>query len=346
MLRSLRLALPFVVLCLVAAISARPAHAVGNGQFNVVGNSLNDVQLTLTDAQGNQVQQDDRSTDRGAGYWWFRDVRPGTYTVTVRRNGQTVGQPQQVDIRDDATTSFRVDSSTGAVTTVSSMASRTLDHFSVGMYGGFKGSPYNARVSSTALNSTGSGGLDGGWGLMGFEGRYYFNPAQQLAQAFGARLFVYGSYVHYFGSPRENLFLDLHPTPGKDVGASVDEKGSGILGIGGNLNIAQRLGLGLMLGLHVTRLDVSARANETGGGGQNNTFTESHTVVGPAFGAELFYPVAYLQGVGTLEWMLRGQGLWMPDSSVDGRSNLGFDYHARAEGGVDWSGSTGFRVRF
>ena len=349
MLRSGRHALLFAALLFVFAFSTHEANAVGDARINVSGQSLNEIQLVLTDAQGNEVKQQQNDRDRAAGYWYFRNVPDGTYGLKVlNKNGQlvqpTTPQPRVV-IRDGRTSSYRVDADTGAVTLISSLASSIAAHWSFGPLVGATFSPYNGFVESSALNSSGTTSLDGTWGLFGFEGRYYFNPAQQLAQQ-GLRLFVYGSYVHYFGSSIEKKFLDDHPTPGADVGAGVDQKWTGILGVGANLNIAQRLGLGLMLGAHMTRVETIALADETGGGGANNRFSRGQYVFGPAFAAELFYPICDIQGVGTVEWLARGQVMLMPDTSVDGRSSNNYDYLARGKGGAEGSFQTGFRVMF
>lgn len=331
-----RLLLPVVALVFAAGLSVRPAHAVGDLQINVPGQATNQVTLQVTDDQGQTVKEDNDS-DRAAGIWWFRGKRPGTYTVrTVGANGAIIGQPQTVQVRDGQVARLRIDPATGMAQNLTRPSGGINSGFSVGLLGGAKHTPWDGTVSSRVANTTpGSGDFSEWVGEGGLEGRYYFTPYQ------GLQLFLMGSYIHYFGSPLEKFLADDHPTGGLDTGLGVKERNSMLFGVGTNLNILQRVGIGLMTGLHVTTSRFEVLANETGGNQPNNDLTTYKTQIGPFVGAELFYAM-YCFGM-PVELFLRSTMRWMPDTQFD-RTTAVTTYRAQFDGGPNYDVMTGFRI--
>ena len=167
------------------------------------------------------------------------------------------------------------------------------------------------------------------------EGRRYF---RRLQQQFGARLFLYGTYVEYFGTDKERRDLNFHFGLPNDSGMAIDQKRSIILGVGGRWNIAQRLGFELMVGGHATRTRATALSNEAEGGGPDNRFSSSKTVFGPMVGVGLTYPLWTLATGATVLGMVRWTAMCMRHVDVAGRSPFtGIDYRGRVDG--DWKHS-------
>jgi hypothetical protein len=336
--RKWRALLPALML-IFAAMIVRQAEAAGNAQINVPSQSLNEIQLVITDAQGQTVQPDAQSDDdRRAGIFWLRNRNSGTYTVrTQRRDGTLVGQPQTFQIADGATTRLRLNPTTGMIRDVSRGMGQGMHGFTVGLLGGAKTTPWDGDVSSTANANRGSGDFSQWMGEMGGEVRYYMSPLQ------GFGLYLLGSYIHYFGSPEEKFLVNQHPTAGLDVGLAVEENWSMLFGVGTNLNILQRVGLGIMGGFHVTKMEFSILANESGGGGANNRLTDSKTVIGPWLGAELYYTL-YCLGV-PVDLFMRSTARFMPDMGIDRMTSpFNFNYHGHFDGGANIDVMTGFRI--
>lgn len=338
--------LPAVMMFVIAAAflcaPVKQAHAIATVEVNVTGQSLGETTLQLTDEQGQAVKEDDDS-DKAAGFWRWRNKRPGTYRLQVLRNGVPVGAPQTIQVIDNKTNTFRADSQGGQVTTISSaFAPDVMRQYAVGVYGGWKHTPWDGTISSTVANTTpASGDLDDNFGMIGFEGRYYLSPVQQRMQALGAGLFITGTYIHYMTGGLDRLFGSHHiPVPGDDVGVGVDERWSFLLGLGKEFNLYQRLGIALMVGAHMTRADITALADE----GQGERYRQSRTLFGPFIGAELFYRIGAFYSLPVV-LALQTRMMWMPDTTLSANSN-NFAYHAEVDGGPNVNVMAGLRVAF
>jgi hypothetical protein len=328
---------------IICAFGAERAYAVGDLYLKTTGPGQSQVTLSLTDPQGQPVPAA-RDEDGRGDVTHVRDLPAGTYRATVTVDGQTK-PPQEIVVRDNQVNSYTVDRRTGLIALAAvPLQQQQLGRFSVGAFGGFKRTPYDGEITSSALGSFDSGDLSDTLGEGGVEFRYYL-PRSQIAQL-GADLFVLGTYMHYFGGPQARYFGDRHaPVPGNDVGVSFEEKNSFRLGIGASLNVLQRAGIGLMLGAHWTRVEVAALGNEFPVG-NNNSFSHSQTLRGPFLAFEAFYTLAWLQGIGPLQAALRTTLLWMPDVEARGTSSLNFDYSGRAVGGTQVEVLSGLRLLF
>jgi hypothetical protein len=331
-----------LIMCAVG-FDVRPAHAVGDIYLRTTGPGTQEVTLSITDPAGAPVPAV-RDEDSRPEVTHIRDLPPGTYKVTVTSGG-VAKPPQDLVVRDNQVNSYTVDRDTGLIAAAPvPQQQRQRGRFSAGILGGIKRTPYDGEVTSSALASRDSGDLDDTIGNLGVEGRYYF-PRSQIAQL-GADLFIAGTYMHYMGGGKSKYFGDRHaPVPGNDVGASVEEKYSIMLGVGASLNILQRVGVGLILGAHMTKVDVAALGNEFPVG-NDNKFKNSDNVFGPFLAAEAFYTLGWLQGIGPVQAALRTTLKWMPDVDARGTSSLNFDYNATAEGGVQYEGQLGLRILF
>jgi len=346
MLGSLRYAaLLFVAVAAVMLAPTKSALAVATVQVQVTGQALNEVTLQITDAQGQAVKEDDDS-DRAAGLWWFRNKRPGTYTIQVLRNGRPVGAPQRVTVEDNKTNIFRASGGTGAVSMASAMAPYMTPRYSIGLFGGFSRTPFDGMISSTAGGFADTGNLDDTIGTFGVEGRYYLSPTQQRSQALGTGLFLTGMWLYYASDGLDRYFGNRHPGAANDVGAGIDPRWSFLLGVGKEYNVMQQVGLALMLGAHLTRTDVTAQFDETGGGGPLVRTTKTRTMIGPWLGAELAFGLAALTSL-PVQLVLQTRAMWMPDSDVNTQSSFtNWDYRADVDGGIQVQGLLGLRGRF
>lgn len=346
MLKSVKVAvILFVFASVLALASTKDAYAVATVQVQVTGQALGEVTLRVTDDQGQTVKEDDDS-DRRGGLWWFRNKRPGTYTVQVLRNGTAVGTPQRLVVEDNKTSTFRADAETGGVTIASSASPYMTPRFSVGVLGGGNWTPYDGSIRSTAGAFSNSGSLDDTFATFGLEGRVYLSPSQQRASAIGAGLFFTGTWLHYATGGLDRLFGNQHPGAANDVGAGIDPMWSLMLGVGKDFNIYQQVGLALMLGAHMTRAEVSALVDETGGGGPSIRTSKTRNLFGPFAGAELSYGLSAFTAF-PVQLFLQGRLLWQPDSDVSTRSPFtGWDYRADVDGGLQVQGLAGIRAQF
>ena len=321
----------------------RPAHAVGDIYLRTTGPGTAEVTLSITDPAGAPVPAV-RDEDGRPEVTHIRDLRPGTYKVTVTSGG-VAKPPQDLVVRDNQVNSYTVDRQTGLIAAAPvPQQQRQRGRFSAGILGGIKRTPYDGDISSNALGLRSSSDLSETIGDAGLEFRYYL-PRGPIAQL-GADLFIAGTYIHYFGGPFSRYFANFHaPVPGNDAGVSIEEKNSLQLGVGASLNILQRLGIGLIIGAHMTSVDVEALGNEFPVG-NDNRFRNSETVFGPFLAAEVFYTLGWLQGIGPVQAALRTTLKWMPDVEARGTSSLNFDYLGRAEGGLQVGGQAGLRILF
>jgi len=339
------LAALFVCGLMLALASANDAQAVATVQVQVTGQALGEVTLRVTDEQGQTVKEDEDS-DRSGGLWWFRNKRPGTYTVQVLRNGTAVGTPQRVTVEDNKTSTFRANAGTGAVTVASAASPYMTPRFSVGLMGGINATPYDGSIQSTAGAFTDSGGLDDTFAAFGLEGRVYLSPSQQRASALGAGLFLTGTWLHYATGGLDRYFGNRHPGASNDVGAGIDPLWSFMFGIGKEMNIYQQTGLALMLGAHMTRAEVSALVDETGGGGSLIRASKTRNLFGPFAGAELSYGLSAFTML-PIQLFVQGRLLLQPDSDVSTSSAFtGWDYRAEVDGGLQFQGLAGIRATF
>lgn len=337
-------ALAIAIACLCAPV--RPAHALATLEVNVAGQSLGEVTLQITDEQGTVVKEDKKSR-RAAGFWIFDGVRPGKYRVEVRRKGALVGTPSVIEVEDNKTNTFRANAQSGAVTTVSSAFTPSINNrFSATAFVGWTGTPWDAVVTSQALASQDSGSLHDSVPFLGLEGRYNLSPTQQRMQALGAGLFITGTFMHYLGGGLDSYFGDRHPPTGQDdIGAGMNERWSLMLGFGKRFNPWQKVGLALMIGAHMTQADVGLLVNESGGGGADEQMRITKYLFGPFVGAEVALPLAYLQTL-PLQLVLQTRLLWMPDVSFSRASSTGRDYHLALSGGLQYLMLLGLRVPF
>lgn len=333
-----RVLLP-VLAVFILGIGIRPAFAVGDLYLKTTGPGPQQVTLDISSALGKPTPPDE---DRRADVTHIRDLQPGTYNVVVSVDGEKKA-PQQITVRDGKVNSYTVDRRTGIIAAAPVPPQQQSSRFSVGFLGGIKRTPFNADVTSFSLNSQDSGDLEDTIGVYGIEARYYLG---RRMQQLGAEMFLFGTYLHYTGGPLARLFGDRHPTPGADVGADVEERDSLNFGFGINLNVLQRLGLGLMIGGHATRVAAAVLADESGGGGVSNRFTNRETVFGPLVAVELFYTLGWLQAIGPVQLALRSTFKYLPGVDVHGVSTTNRDYDGRINGGVQTEVLAGLRFLF
>jgi hypothetical protein len=343
--RITNVALAAIGLLLVYGVPVAPASAAGGVGINVVGASPNEITLQLVSPQGNVVTAPQSESDRRRGFWVWSGLNPGRYTVRTLRNGQPVGQDQQVDVRDNETAFLAYDVRTGMIRPVSRGASMAMSPLSVGVMGGWKFVDVDATATRTGVAETGRGVIEGDMASYGAELRYELNPAQQIAQGLGAGLFVMGSVLAYTGHGQSNRFLNTEAAAGNEVGGRVSERYGGQLGIGLRFNPMQRLGLALMAGAHFTRTAYSILDDQTPGGGRNNVITENKWVVGPWVGAELSTPVSVMQNYGPLELFVRGQMQHMPSHNMTAQTQpFNFTTRTDFDSSQNWGLLAGVRI--
>jgi hypothetical protein len=300
------------------------AYAVDNGRIQVTVPSIGQTSLKLFDAGGIQVPSGPDATT-------FTDLKPGAYTLRAERDGKA--SETKVPVEEDKTCMVKVDekgdSKLVRCVAMALVAQQQQSPWTFGVLGGWKQTPFDTRLNTSFGN--GSADLEEEGTSLALEARYNFRQRQQQL---GARMFLYGTYVHYFGTDLERLFLNVHPTPAQDTGVSTEEKNALHLGVGSRWNLAQRLGLELMLGAHATRVKGGITTLESQGGGTDLRFQRTKTLYGPMLALGLTYPLWTMQNGHPLNGVFRWTRTWMPDFSVTGSSAFsGGTYDARVNGG-------------
>ncbi len=315
--------------CLGALVLAAgwisPAWAVDNGRIQVTVPSIGQTSLKLFDPGGIQVPSAPDATT-------FTGLKPGPYTLRTERDGKA--SETKVPVEEDKTCMVKVDdkgdSELVRCVAMALLGQQQQSPWTFGVLGGWKKTPFDTRLNTTFGN--GDADLEEGGGSLALEARYNFRKRQQNL---GAQMFLYGTYVHYFGTDLERLFLNVHPLAALDTGAAAEEKNALQLGVGSRWNIAQRLGLELMLGVHATRVKGSIITLESQGGGTDLRFDRTKTLFGPTLGLGLTYPLRTMKNGHPLNGVFRWTRAWMPDFSVSGSSAFsGGNYDARINGGA------------
>lgn len=213
-------------------------------------------------------------------------------------------------------------------------------NFTIGALGGFARTPYDGRVTSTALAADESGGLGDTVGFAGFDARLYLRAIRQLGLVdqlalYTPNLFLQFQYLHYFNNQRRNLFALLHNAVTNDTGLSVEEKHALRFLLGTTFALRPDLGFSLMAGAQMMRSEITGISRETvGGGAEDQVFRRNKTTWSPFVGLELAYALA-LGGDLNAQIFLAAGAAWMGDSRVSGTSsNFGFDYDFKVEGGI------------
>ena len=301
------------------------AFAVDNGRIQVNVPSIGQTSLKLFDTLGAAMPSSDPTT--------FANLKPGGYTLRSERDGKV--SETKVAVEENQTCMVKVDdkgdSELVRCLPVALVGQQQQRPWTFGVLGGWKETPFDTRLNTTFGN--GSADLEESGGSLALEARYNFRRRQQNL---GAEMFLYGTYVHYFGTDLERLFLDVHGAPGNlDTGAGAEEKNALQVGVGGHWNLAQRLGMELMLGAHATRVKGSVVTLESQGGGTDLRFSRNKTLVGPMLALGLTYPLLTMQNGHPLNGVFRWTRTWMPDFNVSGSSAFsGGNYDARINGGA------------
>jgi hypothetical protein len=313
----------------MASVSA--ALALSNVEVVPTGARAGETRLNLLDSGGKPVTPDAGNPNR------YSNIPSGRYATEVVVGGKPVGSRSSVNL-DDGNNRLRVDSVTGAVEVIRQIVflqQQQQSAWGFGLYGGWKRMPYDGEFSRASPPNGGSTDLDtDGW-LLALEARYYWRRQQQTL---GAQLFLYGTYVEYFGTDEQRRFLDIHPTPGNDSGLGIKEKRSVLYGLGGRWNLAQQVGFELMLGGHTTWVRGEGFSDESCCGSTDVRFSRDKTLWGPMVAVGLTYPLFKLASGRPVTGFARWTALHMDDFEATGRSPaFGFDYRARFNGG--WNNS-------
>jgi hypothetical protein len=277
--RSFRLTLPLLLFIMTAWLPAE-VHAVANGSVSVIAPPA--VKLSLLSKSNNTV------VAAGDGELVAKDLAPGTYTVSTQV-GSEPAKTSDIVVETDKDCRYQVDTDTGKAERIRCIGLLVMAQqqypWTFGLLAGWKQTPFNARLDTTFGN--GDTELEEDGYSLSLEARYNFRRRQQ---SLGANLFLYGAYVHYFGTEAERLFLNDHVAdPALDTGAGVEEHNALHLGIGSHWNIAQRLGFELMLGVHATRVTGTLTTLESQGGGSDLVFKRDKTLLGPMLALGLTY---------------------------------------------------------
>lgn len=310
---------------LLALGVAAPALAVDNGRLQVTVPSLGQTSLKLFGPGGAQVPPGPDATT-------FTGLAPGVYTLHVERDGKT--SETRVPMEEDQTCLVRVDdkgdSELVRCLPLALVGQQQQQPWTIGLLGGWKNTPFDTRLNTDFGNGTAD--LEEGGGSLALEARYNFRLRQQ---DLGALMFLYGTYVHYFGTDLERLFLDVHGAPALDTGVSAEEKNALQLGFGSRWNLAQRLGIELMLGVHATRVEGGITTLESQGGGTDLHFSRTKTLYGPMLALGLSYPMLTLANGRPLNGTFRWTRTWLPDFCLSGSSAFsGGTYDACIDGGA------------
>lgn len=299
-----------------------PAWAVDNGRIQVTVPSFGQTSLKLFDAGGGQVPSAPDAT-------LFTNLKPGPYTLRVERDGKTSETP--VPVEEDKTCMVKVDDKGDSELVRClplALVGQQQNPWTFGVLGGWKKTPFNSSLNTTFGN--GSDDLEEDGASLALEARYNLN--QRIK---GARLFMFGTYMQYFGTDLQRLFLNLHPTPALDTGTGAEEKNALHLGVGSRWNVAQRVGMELMLGAHATRVKGSILTLESQGGGTDLSFQRTKTLYGPLLALGMTYPLWTMKNGRPLNGVFRWTRTWMPGFNVSGNSAFsGGNYDARIKGGA------------
>lgn len=313
-----------VIALLLALGTATPAMAVDNGRIQVDVPPVGETSLKLFGPTGTQVSP-------GTDPTTFTDLAPGAYTLRAERDGKVSETP--VPVEEDKTCLVKVDEQGDSellrCVALVLLGQQQQQPWTFGVLGGWKETPFDTNLTTTF--GSGSADLEEDGGSLALEARYNFRKRQQYL---GAQLFLYGTYVHYFGMDVQRMFLNVHPTAAMDTGAYADEDYAVHLGLGSRWNLAQRLGMELMLGIHITRLESHLTTLESQGGGRDLQFSRDKHDTGPMLGLGLTYPLLKLPNGHPLNGTFRWTRTWLSDISVSGASSYsGGSYHSRVDGG-------------
>lgn len=312
-----------VALLLTLGVAA-PALAVDNGRIQVTVPSVGETSLKLFGPGGTEVSP-------GAEPATYTDLAAGAYTLRTEREGKV--SETRIPVEEDKTCLVKVDD-TGDTELLRCVALVLLGQqqqqpWTFGVLGGWKETPFDSQLTTSF--GSGSVNLEEDGGSLALEARYNFRRQQQL----GARLFLYGTYMHYFGTDVERMFLNVHPTSAMDTGVYVDEDYALHLGIGSRWNLAQRLGLELMLGAHITRVESHLTTLESQGGGTDLRFRRNKNDAGPMMALGLTYPLMKLPNGRPLNGTFRWTRTWLSDINISGASAYsGGQYESRVDGGA------------
>ena len=322
---------------LLGLAAASAALAVSNVEVTPTGPRASETTIRLFDSGGKPVTSDAGNPNR------YSNLPTGSYSAETVVGGKQVGQRTTVRL-DDGDNQLRVDSTTGAIEVIRRLARRQQqqqDGFGFGIFGGWKQTPFDGTLSSTALGQSGSTDLKTDAGNLTLEGRYHFRALPQIR----ARPFIFGGYTEYFGANEEKRYLDFHPTPGMDSGIGIDEKHSWTLGLGARWNLTEQVGLEFMVGGHATRTRVSALSNESCCGGIDNRISRTDYLKGAMLGVGLSYQLGRFASGRPITGIARYTAMHMDDIDVRGMSaTFPFDYAARVNGG--WNHSVQFGLTF
>ena len=309
---------------LLGITAASTIYAGATVKVTPTGARADETALRLVDSYGAPLAAD--PGDRNS----FTDLPPGIYLAQVFVGDRPAG-PQTTIGLEQGESEIRI-AAAGVTEVKPPIAQRQQQlmmqaAWSFGVLGGWKWTPYDMTFTSNIFGANARTGAEETAGALAAEVRYNFSRRQQNL---GARLFLFGTYIHYFGTDAERRFVNLHPTPGLDTGGRIEEKRSFGFGLGAHWNIAQRVGFELLLGAAATRLEFAALSNESGGGGGDVRIPRRATEWGPLIALGLTYPV-FQAVTGTA----RLYAMRMGDQDVAGRSPLVpvWDYAARFHGG-------------
>lgn len=313
-----------VVALLLTLGAATPALAVDNGQIQVDVPPVGETSLKLFGPTGAEVAPGSVPTT-------FKDLAPGAYTLRTERDGKV--SETSVPVEEDKTCLVKVDEKGDSellrCVALVLLGQQQQQPWTFGVLGGWKETPFDTQLATTF--GSGSADLEEDGGSLALEARYNFRQRQQYL---GAKLFLYGTYVHYFGTDVERMFLNIHPTTAMDTGVYVDEDYALHFGIGSRWNLAQRVGLELMLGAHITRVESHLTTLESQGGGTDLRFRRNKNDAGPMVALGLTYPLMKLPNGHPLNGTFRWTRTWLSDINVSGASSYsGGSYESRVDGG-------------
>ncbi len=315
----------FLAAALLALGAAAPALAVDNGRIQVTVPSVGQTSLKLFAPSGSIVPSGpDAST--------FTGLKAGQYTLRAERDGKT--SETQVPVEEDKTCMVKVgdqgDSELVRCLPLALVGQQQQSPWTFGVLGGWNKPSFDTRLNTTFGN--GVAGLEDDGSNLALDARYNFRKRQQNL---GAQMFLFGTYVHYFGTDLERLFLDDHGGAALDTGVSAEGTNALHLGFGSRWNLAQRLGFELMLGVHATRVKGGITTLESQGGGTDLRFTRTKALFGPMLALGLNYPMLTLANGRPLNGTFRWTRTWLPDFSLSGSSAFsGGNYDARIDGGA------------
>jgi len=303
-------------------------------QVMPTGPRAGETTLRLTDSAGRTVAPNPGSPNS------FSNLAAGQYSAVAMVGGNPLGQPTSIRL-EEGRNEARVSSATGAIELLSRQGSmqQQQQHWGFGVLGGWKRTPFDGSISSSALGMTASGGLEETGQTLALEARYYLR--QRTPQS-GLRFFGFGSYNFFSGLDTERALVQFHPGTGNDSGVAVEEKDSIQLGAGARWMASRDTGLEALAGLHRTRITLTAFSNEMGGGGPNNRFTKEESSWDFLWGLGLTHRVFNLSSGRPVSATVRYTAARIRDMSVSGMSPFtGSTYTGRVNGGWNQSLTAG-----